>query len=134
MHKYKKHEKEDGTFDLKEYRIDGVVRVVGDDNSGYISFVEAGNTPVEVDYVAPPTPTELAIARRYFSKQEVRQAFRDLNLATELTAMISQETEYKEDWDDLPNVDSEHPSLLLALEGAGLDINTVKLQIGGLND
>jgi len=63
MHNYKKHLKADGSFILKEYREDGRIRVIKEDNSCYMDFIKE-NTAEEVAYVAPePLPKELLLAR-----------------------------------------------------------------------
>jgi len=54
-HKYKKHYKKDGSFYLKEYRVNGKIRNIGEDNSSYIEFLKEGGVVEIVDYV-PSTP------------------------------------------------------------------------------
>jgi hypothetical protein len=63
MHNYKKHFKADGSFVLNEYREDGKIRVIQEDNSCYMEFIKT-NTPEDIAYIAPePLPKETLITR-----------------------------------------------------------------------
>jgi len=58
MHKYKRHYKKNYSFDLKEHREDGRIRIVGEDNSSYIKFLSLGGVVEDVEYL-PPTEPEI---------------------------------------------------------------------------
>ena len=63
-HKYKKHYKKDGSFYLKEYRVNGKIRNIGEDNSSYIEFLKEGRIVEIVDYVPSiPLTKEQLISR-----------------------------------------------------------------------
>ena len=55
MHEYKRHYKANGSYDLKEHRENGKIRIIGEDNSTYIEFLKEGGVVEIVDYV-PSTP------------------------------------------------------------------------------
>ena len=133
MHIYKKHFNIDDSFNIKEYRTDGRTRIVGEDNIGYLAFIE-DNELEEVAYVASATAREVALNRTIFKKQEIRRAMRSMGLEAELNAMLESNIMFKNDWLDSESIDLSDDITLMALEASELAVDNIKLKIGGIND
>jgi hypothetical protein len=160
--KYTYHRKyidADGNFRIIETRTaDGRKRDITNldaenysDNQPYTDWIAAGGKLKDEDnepYVEPtpgPTPQEIALARNRFTKQEVRRAFRSLGIESTLDTILdtiitmtinSNDVQVlpRRDWNDANEVLMNDPVLVAALANASIDIDTIKLEIAGLNN
>lgn len=57
MHSYEKRfTNAEGAYEIWQIRTDGLQRKVDENHHDYVAWLELGNTPAEVPYVAPPEP------------------------------------------------------------------------------
>ena len=98
------------------------MRIVGDSN---------GNPKLEVIPVA--SAEEIALAKNIFSKLAIRRAMRSLGSEDVLDAILAGNVDFGKDWADSDEgIDLSDPSVIEAIQEAGIDVNIIKLKIAGL--
>lgn len=75
MHTYeKRYIDTQGSYQIWQLRADGSQRKVDEDYHGYLEWLALGNTPTEIEYVAPPEPDPREVAKQKLAATDAGMA------------------------------------------------------------